>query len=1033
METILSVALVLGFCGLAGAQGEKAEPVGTWKCEYKIGDIKRMSTLPSGNTVRHNQLRKLVMSIAPLAIRASLKQYARQAADLINAYRSGDPAALHCLRQLHPCLRGRAGTNDRNDVTDADIRRAGVALADAQCVVARWYGFEDWQTLAGFVEAVSQEGSAVWQFESAVEAIITGDLPTLKRLLDDNRELVRARSTRALVDSFSKTWEPDDGWLAWERLAYRLIDCFVSTPLEQIVPFAHTPVTLDASAQDWLLAIGCADGATFVQQLRLPIHVDGEDLSARDSNSGPRYLSYHPEGLRMGLSGARAALSAASTVSRQSRSKVRFLPGGVLSMPLEVTWPPNGGGASFSISHVDFKIHRDSRVVDKGTFAIAPSPYDPSRASLSLGGQLTLWRREGPLVKCQLKPRTDDDEFVGIVFLEKDLSYREPLTVACISRRGRYYHLNANGDSVLQWQGAGFLDLTIQAEVDIVSAHGSTLLVSTCSEAILISYDQLHRILAYKGGRITTAALLDKDACCIGYEDGAVETFRISPLSPHSLHSRRYRAHNGSVRQLKPCWTQDFWSPAVAFLSVGADGVAQVWPGSGGGPSHVVLPQVADIRTACFAEHGEKLITGHNSGELRLWDISKPAGQRLVEDVLEIGPPELAKDVRSFLVEDGAFYVSAGHMYGGPGWSWQVTRSDHRPITGDNVPASDKWVHGRACWAADRSSILVFQPDPECRERLLGDVVLVRLDPDGRASWSHPNLPPGTPSTFACSQLKPEFVIFYADGSFLLLDGGTSEILWKGDLSVQEFEDKTRFAASWCSFTPDGQYVVALIGIRPRLVLISTLDGRKYFFDQGTEGQWDFILGPVVVSPCGTRIYAACGDGSVIAVNITSTPPEVYRRHEVPGQRYTGPYGSGIAMLEISSDGQLIAAGSGHAFYVWATGPHNDGRRHERDEEIKQLRFASNDRLVIVDESGRCSIVSAITGEELYSPPAEALPDEPLVWVAKRSLMAVRLSASPMEERLLMCLSVYSSPYELFDHLRALRRRADVGGAGRPI
>ena len=45
MKTILSAALVLGFCGLAGAQGEKADPVGTWKCEYEIGGQKRTSTL----------------------------------------------------------------------------------------------------------------------------------------------------------------------------------------------------------------------------------------------------------------------------------------------------------------------------------------------------------------------------------------------------------------------------------------------------------------------------------------------------------------------------------------------------------------------------------------------------------------------------------------------------------------------------------------------------------------------------------------------------------------------------------------------------------------------------------------------------------------------------------------------------------------------------------------------------------------------------------------------------------------------------
>ena len=45
MKTILSAALVLGLCGLVGARDEKADPVGTWKCEYKIGGQKRISTL----------------------------------------------------------------------------------------------------------------------------------------------------------------------------------------------------------------------------------------------------------------------------------------------------------------------------------------------------------------------------------------------------------------------------------------------------------------------------------------------------------------------------------------------------------------------------------------------------------------------------------------------------------------------------------------------------------------------------------------------------------------------------------------------------------------------------------------------------------------------------------------------------------------------------------------------------------------------------------------------------------------------------
>jgi hypothetical protein len=46
MKAILSMALVLGVCGLAVAlEDSKADPVGTWKCEYEIGGQQRTSTL----------------------------------------------------------------------------------------------------------------------------------------------------------------------------------------------------------------------------------------------------------------------------------------------------------------------------------------------------------------------------------------------------------------------------------------------------------------------------------------------------------------------------------------------------------------------------------------------------------------------------------------------------------------------------------------------------------------------------------------------------------------------------------------------------------------------------------------------------------------------------------------------------------------------------------------------------------------------------------------------------------------------------
>jgi hypothetical protein len=49
MKTILPLVLVLGFCGVVAAQSKKAELIGTWKCEYEIGDQKRTSTLTITN------------------------------------------------------------------------------------------------------------------------------------------------------------------------------------------------------------------------------------------------------------------------------------------------------------------------------------------------------------------------------------------------------------------------------------------------------------------------------------------------------------------------------------------------------------------------------------------------------------------------------------------------------------------------------------------------------------------------------------------------------------------------------------------------------------------------------------------------------------------------------------------------------------------------------------------------------------------------------------------------------------------------
>jgi len=45
MKVILTAAVMFGLCGLALAADAKADPAGTWKCEYEIGGQKREATL----------------------------------------------------------------------------------------------------------------------------------------------------------------------------------------------------------------------------------------------------------------------------------------------------------------------------------------------------------------------------------------------------------------------------------------------------------------------------------------------------------------------------------------------------------------------------------------------------------------------------------------------------------------------------------------------------------------------------------------------------------------------------------------------------------------------------------------------------------------------------------------------------------------------------------------------------------------------------------------------------------------------------
>src|SRR5262249_6967910 len=67
---------------------------------------------------------------------------------------------------------------------------------DAQFFLARVHGFASWPIFAKHIDALSRESSGTRVFESAVDAVVTGDAATLARLLREHPDLARQQSTR---------------------------------------------------------------------------------------------------------------------------------------------------------------------------------------------------------------------------------------------------------------------------------------------------------------------------------------------------------------------------------------------------------------------------------------------------------------------------------------------------------------------------------------------------------------------------------------------------------------------------------------------------------------------------------------------------------------------------------------------------------------------------------------------------------------------------------------------------------------------
>jgi hypothetical protein len=104
---------------------------------------------------------------------------------------SADAEALALLLRDYPQLRTQPPPTYGSGGLRPDY-----SLPDARAIITREHHFASWEECAAFLAALARRGSPEARFEAAVEAIVTGDAATLRRLLRDDPALIRARSRR---------------------------------------------------------------------------------------------------------------------------------------------------------------------------------------------------------------------------------------------------------------------------------------------------------------------------------------------------------------------------------------------------------------------------------------------------------------------------------------------------------------------------------------------------------------------------------------------------------------------------------------------------------------------------------------------------------------------------------------------------------------------------------------------------------------------------------------------------------------------
>src|SRR3954447_21918524 len=118
------------------------------------------------------------MSTRELPAHPDVRQYRKQAKELLKAARTGDPEALRRMQEHQRPA-------------------AGLMLSESQFVIAREHGFESWPKFVKHIEGLlgDRVPDALWR--RAEQAVVSGDVSTLERLLLDHEDVLRKQRPRS--------------------------------------------------------------------------------------------------------------------------------------------------------------------------------------------------------------------------------------------------------------------------------------------------------------------------------------------------------------------------------------------------------------------------------------------------------------------------------------------------------------------------------------------------------------------------------------------------------------------------------------------------------------------------------------------------------------------------------------------------------------------------------------------------------------------------------------------------------------------